>query len=102
MVFLGLDLGMRKLGHIFSVELTSKKYVTNISISDRAHDRVLFEGDLGGLLSLALIDGKMLEIEGKNGVIRTTITEESLRSLLNNPNRVLSLSSKLESFKKPI
>ena len=93
---------MRKLGYTFSVELISKKYVKNISISDRAHDRVLFEGDLGGLLSLAFIDGELLEIEGLNGIARITLTTEYLQRLLNNPDQVLSLSSELESFKTPI
>jgi DNA-binding protein YbaB len=35
------------MGGLFSVEMESKKHVRSISISDEAHDRVLFEGDLG-------------------------------------------------------
>ena len=84
---------MRDLRYTFSVDLKSKKHVRNISISDEAYDRVLFEGDLGGLVSLSLLDGRMLELEGENGVLRTTMSEELLQKVLSKPNRVLCLSS---------
>jgi hypothetical protein len=88
---------MRSSRNIFSVEITSKKHVRRLSVSDDAFDRVLFEGDLGELLSLTLIDDKMLEIEGQNGVLRTSMNCLLLQSLLENPKRVWSLSSKVES-----
>jgi len=69
------------LEHTFSVEIKSKKYVKNISISDEAHDRVLFEGNLGELLELSLIED-VLEVIGANGVLRIGLTEDQLRKIL--------------------
>jgi hypothetical protein len=48
-------LGVKNLEHSFSVEMKSKRHVKSISISDEAHDRVLFEGSLGELLGLSLV-----------------------------------------------
>ena len=89
---------MRDMRYTFSVDLKSKKHVKNISISNEAHDRVLVEGDLGGLVSLSLLDGRMLELEGENGVLRTTMSEELLKRVLSKPDRVLCLSSKVGSI----
>jgi hypothetical protein len=89
---------MKDIRYTFSIELISKKHVKNISISDEAKDRVLFDGDLGALTSLSLLDGRMLELEGENGVLRTAINEDHLQKVLSNPNRVLCLSSKLGSY----
>jgi hypothetical protein len=70
------------LEHTFSVEMESKRHVKSISISDEAHDRVLFEGNLGELLELSLVEGDVLEFVGVNGVLRVAVTEEQLRKAL--------------------
>jgi len=70
------------LEHTFSVEMKSKKHVKSISISDEAHDRVLFEGNLGELLELSFVEGDVLEFVGVNGVLRVAVTEEQLRKAL--------------------
>jgi hypothetical protein len=75
-------LGVKNVEHSFSVEMKSKKNVKSISISDEAHDRVLFEGNLGELLELSLVEGDVLEFIGVNGVLRVTITEGQLRETL--------------------
>lgn len=67
--------------HAFSVEMKSKQNVKNISISDEAHDRVLFEGDLGELLELSL-ESDVLELVGVNGVLRVVLTKEQLMKVL--------------------
>jgi len=77
------------LGHTFSVEMKSKRYVKSISISDEARDRVLFEGNLGELVELSLVEGNVLEFVGVNGVLRVSVTEEQLR-------RALKLASQVE------
>lgn len=66
--------------HSFSIELKSKKYVKHISISDEARDRVLFEGTLGQLLELTLIDD-VLEFIGSNGILRIDLTEDQLKKI---------------------
>lgn len=93
---------MRDVRYTFSIDLKSKKHVKNISISDEAYDRVLFEGDLGEPVSISLIDGKLLEFEGTNGISRMTMSEDLLQSVLSKPNRVLSLSSNVGSYTSTI
>ena len=58
--------------------MKSKKHVKSISISDEARDRVLFEGNLGELLELSIVEGDVLEFIGVNGVLRIGITEKQL------------------------
>ena len=62
--------------------MKSKKFVKSISISDEAHERVLFEGDLGELQELSLVEGDVLEFLGVNGVLRIGLTEEQLRKAI--------------------
>lgn len=92
---------MRDQSYTFSVDINSKKHVKNISISDKAHDRVFFEGNLGGLVSLSIIDG-LLELEGNYGVLRMTMSKELLERALSKSDGVLSLSSDVESYTNTI
>jgi len=69
------------LTHIFSIEMISKKYVKQISVSDESHDRVFFEGFLGDIEELGFVNGGMLEIQGVNGTFRMDISEEELRAV---------------------
>jgi len=84
--------------HSFSVEMWSKRHVRSISISDEAHDRVLFEGSLGELVELSLAEGDVLEFVGVNGVLRIDLTEEQLRKMLTCKRRGSSLSSEVGSY----
>ena len=70
------------MGHVFSVELKSKRHVRNISISNEARDRVLFEGDLGELEEVAFIGGSMLEVRGTNGVLRVELGQRETEKLM--------------------
>lgn len=80
--------------------MRSKNHVKNISISDEARDRVLFEGDLGALLEMSIIEANALEIVGENGVLRIEIDVETLQSVFESPNRTFSLSSDVGSYIK--
>ena len=71
-------LEVKNVEHVFSIEMKSKKFVKNISISDEAHDRVLFEGNLGKLLELSILEGDVLEFIGVNGVLRVGLSKEQL------------------------
>jgi len=68
--------------YAFSIEMKSKNHVKNISISDEAHDRVLFEGNLGELAELSLVEGEVLEIVGVNGILRVGIKIEQLQKAI--------------------
>ena len=85
--------GIEGMGGLFSVEMESKKHVRSISISNEAHDRVLFEGELGRVLGVSIIEGSALELVGRNGVLRIDINEELLQRVLESPGRELDLSS---------
>ena len=81
-------LEVKNLEHSFSVEMKSKRHVKNISISDEAHDRVLFEGNLGELLELSIAEGDVLEFIGVNGVLRVAVTEKQLLKALKAASQV--------------
>ena len=68
--------------------MKSKRYVKNISISDEAHDRVLFEGNLGKLLNISLVEGDVLELIGVNGVLRINLTLEQLQETIETASQV--------------
>ena len=72
----------------FSIEMNSKRHVKNISISDESHNRVLFEGYLGNLAKLGMIEDAILEITGTNGVFRIDLTERQLQKILNQKEAV--------------
>jgi len=81
--------GCEDISSSFSVEITSKKHVKNISISDEAHERVLFEGDLGELQELSLVEGDVLEFTGVYGILRIGVTDEQLQQVLSRKSRVV-------------
>ena len=70
------------IGRGFSIEMESKSHVKNISISDEAHDRVLFEGNIGELEELSMIDEKVLQIRGSNGLLRVDVTVGELDKMI--------------------
>jgi len=91
-------LGVNNVENSFSVEMRSKRHVKSISISDEGHDRVLFEGSLGELIELSLVEGDVLEFVGVNGVLRVAVTEEQLLKALKIDRRS-SLSAEEGRFK---
>ena len=69
--------------HAFSVEMNSVGCVKRMSFLDKEADRFSFEGFLGRLHSVSLIEGLMLEIIGANGVLRVDITQNEIAGCLN-------------------
>ena len=70
------------LVHDFTVELESKHCLRNIMISDDARETVLFEGSLGESIELSLEEGNVLEIKGKSGMLRVSVSENQLKRVL--------------------
>jgi hypothetical protein len=64
--------------HSFSVEMKSKDAVNTLSFIEKENGVVLFEGFLGKLKNISLVEDVMLEIEGKNGVIKLDITSQEI------------------------
>ena len=68
--------------HAFSIEMTSKKYVRQIIITNDVYNRVLFEGFLGKLQALKIFDEDMLEIKGSYGTLRLDIHVKDLMKFI--------------------
>ena len=88
---------LNDLEHVFSIEMKSKRFVKNISISNETHDLVLFEGNLGKLLGISLVEGDVLELIGINGVLRVNLTLEQLQESIKNASKV-NPSSEVGSY----
>jgi hypothetical protein len=69
-------------GRGFSVEMISKEHVRTISVSDKGREGVLFEGVLGELENLEMLEGSVLSVRGSHGTLMVDLTEEELRGLL--------------------
>jgi hypothetical protein len=69
--------------HTFSIELKSKEYLNLVAMPNGAKDNVLIEGFLGDLLTIDLVEGAMLEIQGTNGTLKMDLKEEELNKLFN-------------------
>lgn len=55
-------------------------------MSNESHDRVLFEGYLGKLVEVSMVEGAVLEVKGENGVLRIDLSEDELRKSLTKTN----------------
>lgn len=68
--------------HSFSVELKSKKYVTSVSLSDKGREGVFFEGTLGELEEIGMLEDAIPFINGSHGTLRVDLTEEEIHKIL--------------------
>ena len=67
--------------HSFSIEMKSERSVKRISfLHENGH--VFFEGFLGALKTISMVEGVMLEIEGKNGVLKLDIMQHDMENCL--------------------
>ena len=64
--------------HAFSIELNSKDYLKQFTMSKDAKEEVLIEGCLGELGRLSFIEGAMLEIRGTYGILRIDLRDRSI------------------------
>ena len=64
--------------HSFSIEMRSERSVRRMSFLDQENGHVFFEGWLGKLKNIVVVEDVMLEIEGKNGVLKIDITRQDL------------------------
>jgi len=67
--------------HAFSAEIKSKDYIKQMSFNSKGQYPVLFECILGDLESLSLVEDMVLEIKGKNGILRIDLTKEDIMTL---------------------
>ena len=62
----------------FSIEIESKKHLTNVSISNKPHERVVIEGYLGELSEIEMIENVLIQFNGANGVLRIDLSKDEL------------------------
>jgi len=58
----------------FSIEIKSKKYVKDISLSNGRPEAVLIEGDLGPLKDVSFFEDKVLVVKGRYGTLRVELS----------------------------
>jgi hypothetical protein len=75
-------MGKRDEEHSFSIEMRSERCVRKMSFFDKENGHVFFEGFLGKLKNIAVVEDVMLEIEGRNGVLKLDITRQELEKSL--------------------
>ena len=68
--------------HSFSVELKTEGAVKRMSFLDKENGQVFFEGCLGKLTSINMVEGVMLEIEGDNGTLKLDITQKEIEQCI--------------------
>jgi len=66
----------------FSVELKSKAYLKNVTLTNGSRDSVLLEGTIGELTQATFAEGIILEVAGTKGTLRINLKEEELRKAL--------------------
>jgi len=82
------------LNHTFSVEIRSRADVRHMTMSNGTPDHVFFEGNLGELEELSLVEDAVLEFRGENGVLRLDISRNELIKLLNGKKKGSNFSGK--------
>lgn len=75
-------MGKRVEEHSFSIEMKSEQSVRRMSFYDKENGHVFFEGFLGELKKVSMVEGVMLEIEGLNGVLKLDITQREMEECL--------------------
>jgi hypothetical protein len=73
----------RRIGeHSFSIEMKTEGAVKRMSFLDKENGQVFFEGFLGKLRSINMIEGVMLEIEGANGTLKLDVTQKEIEQCI--------------------
>ena len=64
---------------VFSVELKSKRNLKNVTLTNDSKDSVLVEGTIGELVQATFAEDIILEVVGKNGVLRVDLREDEIK-----------------------
>ena len=63
---------------VFSIELKARRHLKNISLTNGFFDSVLIEGTLGELVRASFKEEVILEVIGKNGILRIDLTKDEI------------------------
>lgn len=64
---------------VFSVELKSKRNLKNVTLTNGSSDGVLVEGTIGELVQATFVEGIILEVVGKRGILRIDLGEDEIK-----------------------
>lgn len=67
-----------KKERVFSVEPKSKQNLKTITLTNGTSDSVLLEGNIGELVQATFTEDIILEVVGKNGVLRIDLCEDEI------------------------
>jgi hypothetical protein len=65
----------------FSLELKSKKHLSDLNFSNGGRKAILIEGDLGSLKSISFFEEKVLIVKGSHGTLRVELSKADVRDL---------------------
>ena len=64
------------------MEMASKEHVRSLIVSDESQCKVLFEGNLGELQALEMVEEIVLQVKGTKGTLRIDLEEDEFRKML--------------------
>ena len=63
---------------VFTVELKSRQNLKNVTLNNGCSDSVLLEGTIGELMQANFTEDIILEVVGKDGVLRVDLREDEI------------------------
>ncbi len=70
--------GHRNKNRGFSIELGSRRSLKNVNLADGSTEKVLMEGTLGELVSARFAENVILEIIGREGILRVDLAKDEI------------------------
>lgn len=64
---------------VFSVELKSKNYLKNVTLTNGANENVIVEGTIGTLLHVTFEEDVILEVVGTKGILRLDLSADEIK-----------------------
>jgi hypothetical protein len=64
---------------VFSIELKSKRNLKNFTLTNGNSDTVLLEGSIGELIQATFTEGIILEVIGRDGVLRIDLGKGEIK-----------------------
>jgi hypothetical protein len=71
--------GHRNKNRGFSIELGSRRSLRNVNLADDSTEKVLLEGTLGELVRARFAEDVILEIIGKEGILRIDLAQDEIK-----------------------
>lgn len=68
-----------KQERVFSIELTSKRHLKNVTLTNGTNESVLVEGTIGTLVRATLEEGIVLEVTGSKGTLRLDLSADEIK-----------------------